>query len=330
MDSQAIKDKAEKISQAPLDDRRRLFSELFKEVIVASGASLQDISHQTRISINFLEALESAEFEVLPGEIFGRGFIRNVCKIIAVDPLPLVTSYDACLDLISGSEVKAQKKPSKPKAQAVKAQKTITDAVEVKSVESSPKREESSVSKSSAPKKQNKSMGWVFPVFGVAAAVMVALWPTENEEKVQSNLPFAVKAMKSAAVKRPAEVTTSAAKVITEEQAQSSDTTPQEAANDASVTKSFKAESVVFEQVVEIKVLEPVQIKRTIDDESTQTEDLSQRTYRFVFDKEAEFLIYDAAAVEITFNGRSLGDLGDKGRIRRLSFAKKSENTENL
>ena len=46
--------------------------------------------------------------------------------------------------------------------------------------------------------------------------------------------------------------------------------------------KVLQAESVAFEQVVEIKVLEPVQIKRTIDDESTQTEDLSQRTYKFV------------------------------------------------
>ena len=79
-----MKDRAEKISQAPLDDRSESYSlNYLSQVMVESGASLQDISHQTRISINFLEALENAEFEPLPGEIFGRGFIRNVCKIIA-------------------------------------------------------------------------------------------------------------------------------------------------------------------------------------------------------------------------------------------------------
>ena len=99
METQLMNDRVDTLIAAPAENRRELFAELFRQVISESGVSLQDISHQTRISISFLEALLNAEFEVLPGEIFGRGFIRNVCKIIHVDPLPLVNGYDACLSV---------------------------------------------------------------------------------------------------------------------------------------------------------------------------------------------------------------------------------------
>ncbi|MDD9950910.1 MAG: helix-turn-helix domain-containing protein [Zetaproteobacteria bacterium] len=58
--------------------------------------SRENIIHLTRISISFVEQIESGKFDLLPGEIFGRGYIRNLCKILDVDPTPYIQQYNSC------------------------------------------------------------------------------------------------------------------------------------------------------------------------------------------------------------------------------------------
>ncbi|MHB8410571.1 MAG: RodZ domain-containing protein [Candidatus Acidiferrales bacterium] len=57
------------------------------------GVSLEEISAATRISVRFLEALESEQWERLPGGIFNRGFIRSVAKFLGLDEDGLVAEY---------------------------------------------------------------------------------------------------------------------------------------------------------------------------------------------------------------------------------------------
>lgn len=52
-----------------------------KQLRVAQGITLEDISDQTRINIRFLEALESGEFSVLP-KTYVRLFLRSYCQSI--------------------------------------------------------------------------------------------------------------------------------------------------------------------------------------------------------------------------------------------------------
>ena len=72
--------------------------------------------------------------------------------------------------------------------------------------------------------------------------------------------------------------------------------------------------------VLEIVVTEPVRIKLDVDQGKPVTKELKPDTYRFTFTQKANMMVYDAAAVKINFNGRPLGSLGGKGRVRRLSF----------
>jgi len=75
------------------------------------------------------------------------------------------------------------------------------------------------------------------------------------------------------------------------------------------------------EQVLELKVRETVKIRMAIDSTSPETNELKPDNYRFNFLSRAELLIFDAGAVEIAFNGRTLGALGGSGRVRRLTFS---------
>jgi Uncharacterized protein conserved in bacteria len=58
---------------------------------------LSDIAAQTRISIKYLQAIESGEFGVMP-EIYIRAFIRDYAKAIGLDPDETIKRYDMFME----------------------------------------------------------------------------------------------------------------------------------------------------------------------------------------------------------------------------------------
>ena len=59
----------------------------------AHGIALRDISDQTRISMRYLEAIESDDYRRLPGGIFNRSFIRAYAKFIGFDENEAIEEY---------------------------------------------------------------------------------------------------------------------------------------------------------------------------------------------------------------------------------------------
>src|SRR5499426_879711 len=57
------------------------------------GIALRDISEQTRISIRYLEAIETDDYRRLPGGIFNRSFIRAYAKFIGYDEHNALEDY---------------------------------------------------------------------------------------------------------------------------------------------------------------------------------------------------------------------------------------------
>jgi cytoskeleton protein RodZ len=63
----------------------------------ARGIALRDISDQTRISMRYLEAIESDDYRRLPGGIFNRSFIRAYAKFIGYDEQQAIDDYGRTL-----------------------------------------------------------------------------------------------------------------------------------------------------------------------------------------------------------------------------------------
>jgi cytoskeletal protein RodZ len=63
----------------------------------ARGIALRDISDQTRISMRYLEAIESNDYRRLPGGIFNRSFIRAYAKFIGYDENEAIEDYSRTL-----------------------------------------------------------------------------------------------------------------------------------------------------------------------------------------------------------------------------------------
>lgn len=61
------------------------------------GITLQDISQKTKISSRYLAAIESGDFEQLPGGVFTTSYIRQYAHAIDYDEWDLLTCYKSTL-----------------------------------------------------------------------------------------------------------------------------------------------------------------------------------------------------------------------------------------
>jgi cytoskeleton protein RodZ len=64
----------------------------------ASGVTEVEICDSTKVSQDYLQAIESNRFERLPQAVFVKGFLRSFCRYLGVpDPEVIVTAFSARL-----------------------------------------------------------------------------------------------------------------------------------------------------------------------------------------------------------------------------------------
>ena len=71
------------------------------------GIPLREISDETRISIRYLEAIESGDFKRLPGGIFNRSFVRAYARCIGYDEKKAVEAYSRSMRIQARAETKS-------------------------------------------------------------------------------------------------------------------------------------------------------------------------------------------------------------------------------
>lgn len=71
---------------------------MLRERREAMGVSLAEVEAATRIRQKYLSAIENDEWHLLPGEVVGRGFLRNYGEYLGVDPTEVVERRRAVVD----------------------------------------------------------------------------------------------------------------------------------------------------------------------------------------------------------------------------------------
>jgi cytoskeleton protein RodZ len=71
---------------------------LLRERREAMGASLAEVESATKIRQKYLSALEADEWQLLPGEVVGRGFLRNYATYLGVEPTEMIERRRAIAD----------------------------------------------------------------------------------------------------------------------------------------------------------------------------------------------------------------------------------------
>jgi cytoskeletal protein RodZ len=69
------------------------FGEQLRLAREARGISLKEISEQTRISTQYLEAIEKDEYKKLPGGIFNRSFVKAYARSVGFDENEAIEAY---------------------------------------------------------------------------------------------------------------------------------------------------------------------------------------------------------------------------------------------
>jgi hypothetical protein len=69
------------------------------------GFDLHDAAQQTRISIQYLKALEQEDFAKLPGEVFVKGFLKNYAKFLGISEQEVLQKYGELRHAAAGAAV---------------------------------------------------------------------------------------------------------------------------------------------------------------------------------------------------------------------------------
>ena len=56
---------------------------------------MQYVAERTHLMARVIEALETENFKKIPAPVYGRGFIRQYCALLELDPQPLLDEYAA-------------------------------------------------------------------------------------------------------------------------------------------------------------------------------------------------------------------------------------------
>jgi cytoskeletal protein RodZ len=68
--------------------------ELLQQARSFKGVSLREAERATRISRQYLEALEADDFTQLPADAYARGIVRNYAMYLGLDPQTVLTLYE--------------------------------------------------------------------------------------------------------------------------------------------------------------------------------------------------------------------------------------------
>lgn len=71
---------------------------ILRERREAMGVSIEEVEAATRIRPKYLAAMESDEWHLLPGEIVGRGFLRNYAAYLDLEPEEMLSRRNSTID----------------------------------------------------------------------------------------------------------------------------------------------------------------------------------------------------------------------------------------
>ncbi|MCD6420350.1 MAG: helix-turn-helix domain-containing protein [Synergistetes bacterium] len=98
-------------------------SEYLKETRESKGMSIKEISEITKINPRYIKAIEEANYEVIGGDVYCKGFIRNYARSLGLDPEEAVRMY---------KEEKGEKKEETPKTEELEKLSRYEDRKKIK------------------------------------------------------------------------------------------------------------------------------------------------------------------------------------------------------
>ncbi len=303
--------KEEKLCPEQLTEQAEAVGRQIQQDRQEAGFSREEIEHLTKISPFFLESLEAGSFLILPGEVFCKGFIRNIYRVLKKDPQVVIGEIEAVFVLIRQMQVPTERKRSY-----------------------SHERSLGPVRKSDRSRVRYWSLAALLVLIGTTLIwrirhVRPAIEPTAlstTSEPVTAVPPAPVVAgtpASAGAVALPSTLQPPA--VLPTVDLAAAIQTPivplpplqPVAAVEAAAPAVLPAPSA---SQLTMMVRAPVGIRQKIDGQDSLSKEYAQGEYQFAFQDKAEFVVQDAAEVSFTFDSKTIETLGKKKEMKKITF----------
>jgi len=345
-------------------EQRQAFGMQLRSLREEQRVTVDALAQTTRISVAFIEALEAGDLNKLPGQVFVKGFVRSIAKALDRSDVELLASLDAVLNPVkplSVLKVEIKNKPVRQRSDRLAkflhngqsllrrgvlvqvALPALAVLVAIYWLVTSAALHRMATHLRDHTNSLGVTPAKALQLKEVAATSPEPPKPLESRGKDEGGAasspaghladPGTVVAPPTAESVLPSP-SSAAGKAADEPSSEATVSEPEpekKAAVKAVATEAISSDpEAAAAQVLELTVSSAVKVRLDVDKGRSLVKELEPDTYRFTFAQKADVMIYDAAAVKIAFNGKQLGPLGAKGRIRRLSFQAPAPSTKKL
>ena len=95
-----------------------MVGEILRREREKQGLSIADVAGETSIRDVYLEAIEKGDYDALPGDVYAKGFIRNYSKFLQIDGDALLEQYDSernIVKVVQPADMPREDEASEPK-----------------------------------------------------------------------------------------------------------------------------------------------------------------------------------------------------------------------
>lgn len=275
-----------------------MVGEILRREREKQGLSLADVADETSIREVYLEAIEKGSYDDLPGDVYAKGFIRNYSKFLQIDGDSLLEQYDSERNIVK-----------------------VVQPADMPAGEENEVPKKSFFGKKETPEKE--SAGYAQPKSGtnLFAAGDEYRHSLEREEKSGSRKFFLLLAVIAvflggvyvAFMDDGTEVADKAKPVVKQEAP-------------VPVKTEAPAPAKVYDGVeISAKLLERCWISVKVDGASAFEGTVEKGKEMSWKGKESvDILAGNAGGIQITFNGRDAGTMGEIGQVADRKFTKEA------
>ncbi|MCX6119795.1 MAG: helix-turn-helix domain-containing protein [Proteobacteria bacterium] len=341
-------------------DYSQEFAKLMQKSRIDMGVTVEAVAQATKISKHFIVALERGSFEGLPGQVFGRGFVKSISRYLKINDGSLLALYD----LSTQGQLSSPTNSFPATASGVSANITLGTRNRswshvgsggvlgiknffgqlLRAIAWAKYRSRTLFNFRLPPKllrmmrSQELRLMGLSLVAGIMVLVFFVGWLNSKSTSQSTDIaapnvaseisPNSV-AENAPSPNLPIAVQTS---VSDSQSAQSAQAILAERAKEIYEEKSVLSLSggnpIAFDQIIEINVIEATEVKLTVDGKRAHNGILEIGKHSFSFHSKADLHLTDASVVDVSYNGNSLGVLGSKGRRRKIAFQAKAAESD--
>lgn len=289
--------------------------EILKKTREAQGITLEEVSQATKIRCKYLEAIEQEEFQLLPGEIYAKGFVTTYLKYLGIKEKPEVVA-------IMQAKPKAAEPPAHIGDEQEKEKQSQAGRRTAQQKQYTSRSTRRKMPPASFEEKPLSKKGSLIIILSIVAIVLLLGLQWAYTRSMEETPPNTVQQQEN--VQNSAQQQ-NAGEPGTDGTTAAPDGTPSDVQEPVTPSEPVQPTYQGLEMKLEILNLDANAVDQcwmeiTVDGKKSQMTLSEGQIQEVQAEESIKLNLGNAGAVKVTINGEDLGTLGQKGQVVKKSF----------